>query len=132
MLVFITGLCNAQNLTNVCYRTEQSVVIVDEPQNIQLSPAVMNIQYSGSQNTNTKIAAVAGYVLLNSFVITEYCISNNSWKKLHPNYEYWNNTNHQNQVPGSGYPDVKKPSPLGMISTAVLSTGLLVTILISF
>jgi len=59
-------------------------------------------------------------------------LTNKTWKEQHPNTVYWNNTNHQNHVPGSGYPNVKKPSPLGMVSILILSTGLVVTIFIFF
>lgn len=119
--------------TEVCFRSNvdyksESVVII---QSKELSPVLTNM---GSYNNDNsiKMSAMFGYVLLNSFVITEYFISNKSWKEQHPNPMYWNNTNHQNHVSGSGYPNIKKPSPLGMVSTLILSTGLVVTIFISF
>jgi len=98
--------------TEVCFRINvdyksESVVII---QSKELSPVLTNMGSYNNNDNSIKKSAMFGYVLLNSFVISEYCISNKTWKEQH----------------------VKKPSPLGMVSTLILSTGLVVTIFISF
>lgn len=122
-LVLIASIGFSQ--TNVYFRTNQSIEIdnqksvVLQHQDMQLSPAVTDMTNTGNDNS-AKVAAVTGYILLNSFVITEYCISNKSYKESHPNPAYWQ------------YPGIEENrNPAGMISTIVLSTGLLITVLIA-
>lgn len=128
IFVLISSISFSQ--TEVCFRSfnqDKSVVIV---QSNELSSVLTGMGNFSNKDNSTKVGVVIGYVLLNSFVITEYCIRNQKWKESNPNY--WSNIQNQNQSPGFGYPPLKKPNSLGMVSTLILSTGLVVTVLIAF
>jgi uncharacterized membrane protein len=78
--------------------------MLNEPHQ-ELSSAVIPKMYMPDDNTMIKTAAMASYVLINSLAIGTYVVA---------------------------YEPNKRPGSLGVISTAVISTALLVTILVSF
>jgi hypothetical protein len=126
LLVLITSVCLSQNIKfydNNYYRTDKSIML-DKPQHVaKLHPAAYNMTLR-SNDDNIKTIAVVSYVLINSFAITTYAIMNDSYKDR-------NHDDGRNYQPG--YPDIDKNlNPIGMISTVVISSGLLVTILVSF
>jgi hypothetical protein len=100
--ILISGLLISQN-SNIKFMNDtqlpKSVVIQESPK-IPMSAYQFNIK---DDKHTTKVAAITGYILLNSFAITTHCIMTNSKNTL----------------------QTKKPSPTGLIMTTVGSTILL-------
>jgi hypothetical protein len=124
LLILITSICYTQNIVsfdNKYYKTDNSIMFNDYQQTNLLKPLVT----TSKKDNNIKTAAVIGYILLNSFVVTSYILDNKV-----DNPDYWINPHGSN----NNYPelDTKRSGTVGMIATTVLSTGLLVTILVSF
>lgn len=125
LVLITTSLCYTQNIVsfdNKYYRTDNSIMFNDYHQTNLSKPLFIT---SKSKDNNIKTAAVVGYILLNSFVVTSYILDNKV-----DNPDYWKNPYGSN----NNYPelDTKRSGTIGMVATTVLSTGLLVTILVSF
>jgi hypothetical protein len=106
--VLITTLSYSQNIVfKQPIQTNQKSLVINNYKP-ELSTAVTNLYLRDNDNT-TKVAAVSGYILLNSIATTTYFIMNESNKINRPNSP--------------------KLNPTGLIFTTVTSTALLVIII---